>query len=137
MSKVWYTYGESMKLILTTTDPDLDSELDPRFGRCSYLLIIDPHSLEWQAKSNAGAMAAGGAGVQTAQFVSAQQVGTVISGDFGPNAFEALQAAGVDMYQFGTCRTAREAVQRFLDGELRRVEAATRVEGHSKDRPHR
>jgi predicted Fe-Mo cluster-binding NifX family protein len=126
-----------MKLIVTATDPDLDSELDPRFGRCSYLLIIDPHSLEWQAKSNDGAMAAGGAGVQTAQFVFAQQVDAVISGDFGPNAFEALQAAGLDMYQFGNCRTAREAVQRFLDGELPRVEAATRVEGHSKDRQRR
>jgi predicted Fe-Mo cluster-binding NifX family protein len=126
-----------MKIVLTTTQPDLDADLDRRFGRCAYLLVVDPHSLEWQAKPNAGSGAAGGAGVQTAQFVSAQQAQAVISGDFGPNAFEALQAAGVDMYQFGTCRTAREAVQHFLDGNLHKVELATRAEGHSKDRSRR
>jgi predicted Fe-Mo cluster-binding NifX family protein len=123
-----------MKIVLTTSSPDLDSELDPRFGRCAYLLAVDPHSLDWQAHPNASASAAGGAGVQTAQFVSAQQAQAVISGDFGPNAYSALQAAGVDMYQFGNCRTAREAVQRFLAGELELVGSATRAEGHSKGR---
>jgi predicted Fe-Mo cluster-binding NifX family protein len=123
-----------MKIVLTTTQPDLESELDPRFGRCSYLLVVDPYTLDWQAEPNAGANAAGGAGVQTAQFVSAQKVQAVISGDFGPNAFSALEAAEVEMYQFGSCRTAREAIQSFLDGNLQRVGAATRSEGHSKGR---
>lgn len=125
-----------MKIVLTTTQPDLESELDPRFGRCSYLLVVDPYTLDWQAEPNAGASAAGGAGVQTAQFVSAQQAQAVISGDFGPNAFAALDAAGVEMYQFGSCRTVREAIQSFLDGNLQRVGAATRSEGHSKGRSH-
>ena len=123
-----------MKIVFTTTQPDLDADLDPRFGRCAYLLVVDPHSLDWQAKPNAGSGAAGGAGVQTAQFVSAQQAQAVISGDFGPNAFEALRAAGVDMYQFGSCNTAREAIHSFLAGELQPVGAATRSEGHSKGR---
>jgi predicted Fe-Mo cluster-binding NifX family protein len=126
-----------MKVVLTTTQPNLDAELDRHFGRCAYLLVIDPHTQDWQARPNAGAGAAGGAGVQTAQFVSAQHAQVVISGDFGPNAFEALRAAGVDMYQFGSCRTAREAVQRFLAGELQPVGADTRVEGHSKGRSRR
>jgi predicted Fe-Mo cluster-binding NifX family protein len=126
-----------MKIVLTTTQPDLDAELDRRFGRCAFLLVVDPYSLEWQAKSNAGALAAGGAGVQTAQFVSAQKAQAVISGDYGPNAFEALQAAGVEMYQFGSCRTAREAVQSFLVGKLQQVGAATRAQGHSMGRSRR
>jgi predicted Fe-Mo cluster-binding NifX family protein len=131
------SYGAKMKIVLTTTQPDLDAELDPRFGRCAYLLIVDPHSLEWQAKPNAAVGAAGGAGVQAAQFISTQQAQAVISGDFGPNAFEALQAAGIEMYQFDNCHTAREAIQRFLADELRQVGTATRAGGHSKGRSRR
>lgn len=126
-----------MKIVLTTTQADLDADLDPRFGRCAYMLIVDPHSLEWQAKPNRGAGATGGAGVQAAQFISTLHAKAVISGDFGPNAFEALHAAGIDMYQFGNSVTAREAVQSFLAGELQQVGSATRAGGHSKGRSRR
>ena len=121
-----------MKIILTTIQPDLETELDPRFGRSAYLLVVDPHTMEWQAEPNTGAGAGGGAGVHAAQLVSKLQAQAVISGHFGPNAFDALCSAGVEMYQFGNYRTAREAIQGFLEGKLLVVSAATRGEGHSR-----
>ena len=42
--------------------------------------------------------AAGGAGVQASQFVAAQGVQVVISGAYGPNAFDTLEAAGIAAY---------------------------------------
>jgi predicted Fe-Mo cluster-binding NifX family protein len=114
-----------MKILLTATKPDFKAQVDPRFGRCAYLLVADTQSLEWQAFPNPGASAPGGAGIQAAQFVANQEVEAVISGEFGPNAFDALKAADIQMYRYGDCRTVQEAVQHFLSGQLQQVNAST------------
>ena len=111
-----------MKIVLTTVTPDLDADLDPRFGRSAYFLVVEADSLDWEAHPNSGAAAASGAGVQAAQFVAAQKAGAVISREYGPHAFEALGAAGTPMYLFGACHTAREAVAALKAGTLQRVD---------------
>ena len=118
-----------MKIILTTTSPNLESEIDPHFGRGAYLLVVDTNTMQWEAHPNPGVNASGGAGIQAAQYVTAQKAEAVISGDFGPNAYNALQAAGVAMYLFGTSRTGREAVEHFKAGQLALVSAPT-SQGH-------
>ncbi|MBN1311635.1 MAG: NifB/NifX family molybdenum-iron cluster-binding protein [Anaerolineae bacterium] len=107
-----------MKIILTTTEPNITAEIDPRFGRGTHFIIVDTDTLEWEAHANPGVNASGGAGVQAAQFASEQGVQAAISGGFGPNAYDSLNAAGITMYLCGTCRTAQEAVERFKAGEL-------------------
>ncbi|MEW5719449.1 MAG: NifB/NifX family molybdenum-iron cluster-binding protein [Chloroflexota bacterium] len=124
-----------MKIIITTVTPNIETEVDPRFGRGAYLLVVDPATLEWQAHPNPGVNAPGGAGIKAAQFVVEQKVGAVISGDFGPNAFSALNAANVPMYVFGATRTARDVIARFNAGQLERVGTATRADGHSESKP--
>ena len=112
-----------MKIILTVTSPSLDADVDLRFGRCAYFLVVDTDTLKWQAHPNPGVSASGGAGTLAAQFVASQKAEAVISGDFGPNAYNALQAAGIKMYLFGTSRTGQEAVQLFKAGQLESVGA--------------
>lgn len=119
-----------MKIILTTISPDLNSDVDPRFGRGANFLMVDAETLEWQAHPNPGVSASGGAGTLAAQFVAQHKVEAVISGDFGPNAYQALEAGGVAMYLFGKSRTGREAIERFKAGQLERVSAPT-GRGHS------
>ncbi len=121
-----------MKIIITTVSPNIESDVDPRFGRGAYLLVVDSDTLEWQAHPNPGVSASGGAGIQAAQFVADQQAQAVISGDFGPHAFEALNAANLPMYVFGNCRTVREVIAQFKAGQLQRVGAATRGDCHSE-----
>ncbi len=118
-----------MKIILTTTSPSIDAEVDARFGRGAFFIVVDSDTLEWQAHPNPGVGASGGAGTLAAQFVSNLKVEAVISGDFGPNAYNALQAAGVAMYLFDNSRTGRESVEHFKAGQLERVGAPT-GQGH-------
>jgi predicted Fe-Mo cluster-binding NifX family protein len=121
-----------MRIVISTTAPDIDADVDPRFGRAAYLLVANAETLEWQAHPNPGASLAGGAGIQAAQFVTSQRADAVISGDFGPHAIRALDAAGMPMYVFGNCRTAREVVAHLKAGQLRRVGAPIREEGHTE-----
>jgi predicted Fe-Mo cluster-binding NifX family protein len=118
-----------MKIILTTTSSSIDAEVDARFGRGAFFIVVDSDTLEWQAHPNPGVGASGGAGTLAAQFVSSLKVEAVISGDFGPNAYNALQAAGVAMYLFDDSCTGRESVEHFKAGQLERVGTPT-SQGH-------
>jgi predicted Fe-Mo cluster-binding NifX family protein len=122
-----------MKIILTAISPSIDSEIDPRFGRGAYLLIVDTDTLQWEAHPNPGLNASGGAGIKAAQFVSDQKVVAVISGDFGPHAYNVLQVAGITMYLYGDCPIVAQAIERFKKGQLEQVGGPTRGECDSGD----
>jgi len=113
-----------MKIVLTTTTSDIATEVDPRFGRGAYFLLVDTDTNKWEAHANPGVDAPGGAGIKAAQFIAEQGAKAAISGDFGPNAYDSLKAVGIPMYLFGTCRTAQEAIDKFKAGELKRASAA-------------
>jgi predicted Fe-Mo cluster-binding NifX family protein len=122
-----------MKIVITTISPDIDAQVDPRFGRGAYFLVLDADTLEWQAEANPAVNASGGAGVQAAQIVAQHGAQVAISGDFGPNAYEALAAAGVHMFLVpaGQSLTASEVLARYQRGELKQVTGSTGPGHHS------
>jgi predicted Fe-Mo cluster-binding NifX family protein len=119
-----------MKIALTASSQDIDSEIDPRFGRSAYLLVVDPDTLELTIHSNPGATATGGAGIVAAQSIDHLGVEAVVSGDFGPNAYNALHAAGISMYLYGDCLTIHQAIEHFKSGQLKQIESPTRAGHH-------
>ena len=117
-----------MKIAITSAGPTLDSQVDPRFGRAQYLLIVDTDSLDVEAIDNPNAAAGGGAGIQTAQMVAEKGVQAVLTGNCGPNAFRTLNAADIQIYTnvSGSVRDAIESVKR---GVLQPI-AGPSVGGH-------
>ncbi len=110
-----------MKIVITTTSPSIDSNVDNRFGRCAFFLFVDPVTLEWDAKPNPGVNARGGAGVKASQFVANLKPDAIISGSFGPNAYGVLKAANVQMYLFDGAKNVQEVINRFNEGILNTV----------------
>jgi len=49
--------------------------------------------------------ASGEVGTQAAQYIARQGAQAALSGDFGPNAYYALNAAGIAMYLLGASQT--------------------------------
>jgi len=106
-----------MKVAISATAPSLDAEVDPRFGRCQYFVVIDPETMEFEALENSNAMAAGGAGITTAQMVANKGVGVVLTGNCGPNAYQTLSAAGVQVIT-GVVGRIGDAVEAYKAGKL-------------------
>lgn len=104
-----------MKLCITTRGTDLDAPVDPVFGRARVFLFVDSETLEVEAIENAPG--AHGAGVQAAQMMTDRAVGAVLTGNVGPNAFQGLTAAGIEIF-IGAKGTAREALAAYKDGTL-------------------
>lgn len=117
-----------MKLAVSSTGRDLESAVDPRFGRCPYLVIVDTETMEYEAVPNLSVGAPHGAGIQAAQLVASKGVEAVLTGNVGPKAFSALLAAGVQVVT-GAAGTVRDTLERFKRGELRASDSPT-VGGH-------
>lgn len=115
-------------ICISATANNLDADLDPRFGRCAYFIIVDSISLQFIAIPNTGIGAVGGAGIQAAQTIASKGAKTVITGNVGPNAFKALSAAGIDIIT-GASGTVRQAIEKYKKGEYKKTGAPT-VGGH-------
>jgi predicted Fe-Mo cluster-binding NifX family protein len=119
-----------MKICITSTGASLDSEMDPRFGRCQYFLFVDPQSLELEAVENPNIAASGGAGIQSAQLVAQKGAEAVITGQVGPNAYTTLQAAGVKIL-IGVIGKNREVLEKYRAGELSSYAQGPTAKAHS------
>jgi predicted Fe-Mo cluster-binding NifX family protein len=106
-----------MKVAITATGPTLDADIDPRFGRCQYFIIVDPETMQFEALENSGAMAGGGAGVSTAQTIASKGVEAVLTGNCGPNAYQVLSAAGIKVIT-GVAGKVQDAIQGYKSGKF-------------------
>lgn len=119
-----------MRICVTSQGDDLESEVDPRFGRCVYFMMVDTETMEFEPVLNGGVGARGGAGVQAAQAVGGLGAEALVTGHVGPNAFDALRAAGIRIFT-GASGTVREALKEFKSGSLDEATGGPTTESHS------
>lgn len=118
-----------MKIAVTSKGRDLDSQVDPRFGRAAYILVIDTDTFEYEVIDNSeNANAFKGAGIQAAAGISDKKAQVLLTGFCGPNAFKTLKAAGIRIAD-NAAGTVKEAVQGFLDGKYTYADSPN-TEGH-------
>lgn len=110
-----------MKVVITSEGSTMEDPVDPRFGRCRTFLVTDTEKEEVQAVPNDAAALGGGAGIQAAQNVVDMGAEAVITGQLGPKAAQAIQAAGIPVY-VGASGTAREALKSFKEGRLKTLQ---------------
>jgi len=112
-----------MKIAVTATKPDFSAQVDPRFGRSPYFIIVDSETMDFEAINNSSADAASGAGIQAAQLVANKGVKLILTGSCGPNAFQTFQAAGVEII-VGVSGSVKQAVQQYKSGNLNQTSQA-------------
>ena len=109
-----------MRIAVSATGPSLDAEVEPRFGRCPYFVIVDPDTMHFETLDNSSAKAAGGAGISAGQMIASKGVQVVLAGNCGPNAYQVLSAAGVQIIA-GVSGKIRDAIQAYKSGQLQAV----------------
>jgi predicted Fe-Mo cluster-binding NifX family protein len=118
-----------MKLAITATGTDLISDLDPRFGRAKYFILVDPTSLKYEVVENKQNLdLPQGAGIQAAKTIVDQKADVVISGNCGPKAFKVLSAAGIKVVT-GAKGRVMDGITQYGSGQLKEASEAN-VEGH-------
>lgn len=118
-----------MKIAVTSKGRDLNAEVDPRFGRAAYIVILDTETMAYDVIDNkANVNAFKGAGIQAATTISEHGAQVLLTGYCGPNAFRTLEAAGIRVGS-DISGTVADAVQTFKKGAVR-YSAAPNTDGH-------
>jgi predicted Fe-Mo cluster-binding NifX family protein len=110
-----------VKVAITCQGSSLDHELDLRFGRAVYFLIVDTDTHFVEVIDNEANAPAGGAGIGSAQRLVDRGVEAVITGQVGPNALSVLKAAKMPIYQ-GIRGSAQKNLDAYLDGQLKALQ---------------
>ncbi len=118
-----------MKIAVTSQGKTLDSQMDPRFGRAAYIIIVDADTLEFEAFNNStNKNAFKGSGIQAAAMVSDNDAKVLLTGFCGPNAFETLAAADIKVVNDQT-GSIIDAVNNFKQGSVVYADGANK-DGH-------
>ena len=113
---------QNLILAVSSSSKDLEGEVDSRFGRCKYFLLVSIENnkiVSHKALENAQIDMRGGAGIATAQMLANHNVGSVISGNIGPRALEVLQQFKIPTYQ--ATGSIHKAIQSFIKKELTQI----------------
>jgi predicted Fe-Mo cluster-binding NifX family protein len=106
-----------MKICISSTGKDLSSQIDPRFGRCAYFMIIQTDDMGMEVFENEFKSLGGGAGIQAAGFVHSKGATAVLTGNCGPNAMKVFSENSINAFT-GQAGAIKDVVERFKKGEL-------------------
>jgi len=117
-----------MKIAISSTGKTMEDDVDARFGRCSYFLIVEIDKKKKTIKNtkaveNTAKTQMGGAGITAGQIVANEKVDAIITTNLGPRAFSVFEQFGMKIYQ-GHGKI-KEVVQDFINGKLKEMTDAT------------
>ena len=102
-----------MKIAVSSKGGSLHAQMDERFGRCEYFIIVDSETMKFNAVFNPSTDASGGAGPSAAKKIAEHNAEVLITGHVGVNAQQALDAAGITVAP-GFTGTVKEVVENYL-----------------------
>jgi predicted Fe-Mo cluster-binding NifX family protein len=91
--------GGIVKICITSQGKDLESEIDPKFGRCKYFIFYDTETNQYEVVENPWREAPKGAGTQAGQFVASKGTKILITGNVGPGAERVIMSAGIKIVE--------------------------------------
>jgi len=118
-----------MKIAVTSAGKDLTADVDPRFGRAEYFLIVDTETLDFEVVENQQNLnLPQGAGIQAGKNLINTGATVLITGNCGPKAFQVLNAGKIKIIT-GANGNIKDVIDKFKSGELKYSDNAN-VEGH-------
>ena len=115
-----------MKIAISSTGKNLESDVDARFGRCAYFLIVEVKNKkikDFKTIENTATPQMGGAGITAAEIVANQKPDTVITTNLGPRAFQVFNQFKIKVYK-GQGKI-KNVMQDFIDGKLTKMSEAS------------
>ena len=112
-----------MKIAVSASGINLKAQVDPRFGRCDYLLIVNTDNMDVEACPNTYKNANSGAGTQAASLVVGKGALAVLTGSCGPKAMAVFGAENIDVYT-SMAGTVQQVVDQFNKGNFNTTSAS-------------
>ena len=120
-----------MKIAISSTGKTLESEVDSKFGRCKYFLIIEIENKkikDFKVVENTAKAQSGGAGISAGEIIANQKVDSIITVNLGPRAFSIFDQFKIKVYH-GEGKI-KEVVEDFANGKLKELSNSNTQQHH-------
>lgn len=112
-----------MKIAISSEGNDLNSMVDPRFGRASGFIVFELENAKFEYIDNEqNLQSAQGAGIQAAKTVINAGAKAIITGNVGPKAHSALSSAGIEIFIGADDGSIQKAIDEYRAGSLKRLQ---------------
>ena len=111
-----------MKIAISSTGKDLNSQVSEIFGRCPYFIIVevdDKKLGKFKAIENININQTAGVGISAVQMVAEENVTALITGNIGPRALDVLKQFYIQPYK-GTGLITK-VIKNFVQGKLEEI----------------
>jgi predicted Fe-Mo cluster-binding NifX family protein len=112
----------TMKIAVSSKGKTLGSDVETRFSRSPFFVIVDTETEDLKALKNPGASAKDAACVDAVELLIGKGVKAVLTGNVGHNAFVTLEDTAIRVY-LGADGTVRETLENFNKRKLKRAKA--------------
>ena len=115
-----------MKIIISSTGETLENEVDVRFGRCPYFLIVeieDNKVKNLNVIENMAKAQMNGTGISASEIVANEKPDAIITTNLGPRAFSVFEQLKIKVYK--AQGKIKDVVQEFIDEKLEELTNAT------------
>ncbi len=115
--------SKTIKICVSSVDNTLNSDIDSRFGRCKYFMLVNVVSGKSpviEFFKNKGAVQGSGAGISAAEQVGELGANVLITGNIGPKAGEILNQLEVEVIE--ASGVAKEVVDNYIENKKIEVE---------------
>lgn len=106
-----------MKICVTSAGEDLDAQIDPKFGRCQYFVIVDLDTMKFETFPNKSIGDEHDAGIGASKRIIDEGVDVLITGNIGPNALSVLSSSGTEVVT-GAMGTVGYSIEMYKNGKL-------------------
>ncbi len=86
-----------MKIGISSKGRNMQSQVDPRFGRCAYFLIVQTDDMSIEVFKNENETIRSNAGIHSAKFLDKKGVKAVLTGYCGANAMDIFNDCGIQV----------------------------------------
>jgi predicted Fe-Mo cluster-binding NifX family protein len=113
-----------MKIVISATGRDKESNIDAIFGRALFFLIVDTNTKKVKVIENKVRDRPNGVGITAVNTVESEGIDAVITKDIGPLAFKTFEQSGVKIYKAEG--KINDAIRLFEEGKLSEIKKATK-----------
>jgi predicted Fe-Mo cluster-binding NifX family protein len=106
-----------MRIAVTAKGAGLGAWLDPDFGKCQQIVIVDEGG-DFEALPNSARDLPGGQGLAVAKRLAGLGIDAVVTGVLNPQAYRRLLEAGISVFLLEEGRSVLEAVEAVRRGQV-------------------
>ena len=118
-----------MKIAIGLEENSYESQVDRRFGRASFFILIDTENNNYEIIENEAKDEATGAGLIVVKNLMSLGVDEIIAGEIGPKAAVLIEEFDIPTYKLGELKSVDEVLKNYKENKLEKFDFSAKLQG--------